>query len=146
MACTHAGDRKRAAGNVNQSLLTLGRVISTLVEKPGEKHGHIPYRDSKLTRSVKESLGGSAKTTIIATVTPSASGFEETCSTLKYANTAKSIENKPEVNQRMTKRALLKDYCVEMDRLRQDLVSSVFIPSSLLHICQFQYSRPMYGT
>ena len=43
--------------------------------------------------------------------------------TLQYANTAKSIENKPEVNQRMTKRALLKDYCVEMDRLRQDLVS-----------------------
>ena len=68
-------------------------------------------------------MGGSAKTTIIATVTPSASGFEETCSTLKYANTAKSIENKPEVNQRMTKRALLKDYCVEMDRLRQDLVA-----------------------
>ena len=50
-------------------------------------------------------------------------------------STAKSIENKPEVNQRMTKRALLKDYCVEMDRLRQDLVSSVFIPSSLLPRC-----------
>jgi hypothetical protein len=75
----HAGDHKRAAGNINQSLLTLGRVISALVEK----RGHIPYRDSKLTRIVKESLGGSAKTTIIATVTPSVSGFEETCLTLK---------------------------------------------------------------
>jgi kinesin family protein 11 len=114
-----SGDRKREAGNINQSLLTLGRVISALVEK----RGHIPYRDSKLTRILKESLGGSAKTTIIATITPSQSGFEETCSTLKYANTAKSIENKPEVNQRMTKQALLKDYCLEMDRLRQDLVA-----------------------
>ena len=96
------GDRKREAGNINQSLLTLGRVISALVEK----RGHVPYRDSKLTRILRESLGGKAKTTIIATVTPSSSAFEETCSTLKYANTAKSIENKPEVNQRMTKRCV----------------------------------------
>ena len=84
----HAGDRKRAAGNVNHSLLMLGRVISALVEK----RGHVPYRDSKLTRIVKESLGGSAKTTIIATVTPSASGFEETCSTLKVRQNLPVLE------------------------------------------------------
>ena len=126
----HAGDRKREAGNINKSLLTLGRVISALVEK----RGHIPYRDSKLTRILRESLGGTAKTTIIATVTPSSSGFEETCSTLKYANTAKSIENKPEVNQRMTKRALLKDYELDMHRIRQELAAArakdgVYLPS-----------------
>ena len=74
-----SGDRKREAGNINQSLLTLGRVISALVEK----RPHVPYRDSKLTRLLQESLGGRAKTTIIATVTPSAGGLEETFSTLK---------------------------------------------------------------
>ena len=74
-----SGDRKREAGNINQSLLTLGRVISALVEK----RRHVPYRDSKLTRLLQESLGGRAKTTIIATVTPSAGGLEETFSTLK---------------------------------------------------------------
>lgn len=77
-----SGDRKREAGNINQSLLTLGRVISALVEK----RRHVPYRDSKLTRLLQESLGGKAKTTIIATVTPSASGLEETFSTLKVSN------------------------------------------------------------
>ena len=124
------GDRKREAGNINQSLLTLGRVISALVEH----RPHIPYRDSKLTRILRESLGGKAKTTIIATVTPSSSGFEETCSTLKYANTAKSIENKPEVNQRMTKRALLKDYEVDMHRMKDMLAAArakdgVYLPT-----------------
>ena len=76
-----SGDRKREAGNINQSLLTLGRVISALVEK----RRHIPYRDSKLTRLLQESLGGRAKTTIIATITPSVSGMDETFSTLKVS-------------------------------------------------------------
>lgn len=59
--------RAREAGNINQSLLTLGRVITALVEH----HPHVPYRDSKLTRLLQESLGGKAKTCIIATVTSS---------------------------------------------------------------------------
>lgn len=59
--------RAREAGNINQSLLTLGRVITALVEH----HPHVPYRDSKLTRLLQESLGGRAKTCIIATVTAS---------------------------------------------------------------------------
>ena len=73
-------DRAREAGSINQSLLTLGRVITALVDH----HGHIPYRDSKLTRLLQESLGGRAKTCIIATLSPSQLAIEETLSTLDY--------------------------------------------------------------
>eukprot|EP00514_Thraustochytrium_sp_LLF1b_P010282 CAMPEP_0184550234 /NCGR_PEP_ID=MMETSP0199_2-20130426/18345_1 /TAXON_ID=1112570 /ORGANISM="Thraustochytrium sp., Strain LLF1b" /LENGTH=1107 /DNA_ID=CAMNT_0026945065 /DNA_START=122 /DNA_END=3445 /DNA_ORIENTATION=- len=112
--------RAREAGNINKSLLTLGRVISALVEKTP----HIPYRDSKLTRLLQESLGGRAKTCIIATVAPSVQCLDETLSTLEYASRAKSIKNKPEANQRMTKRAMIKEYAEDIDRLRQELASA----------------------
>ena len=75
-------DRAREAGNINQSLLTLGRVITALVQH----ESHIPYRDSKLTRLLQESLGGRAKTCIIATLSPSHLAVEETLSTLDYVN------------------------------------------------------------
>eukprot|EP00948_MAST-09A_sp_MAST-9A-sp1_P002281 g2281.t1 len=110
--------RAREAGSINQSLLTLGRVITALVDR---KSLHIPYRDSKLTRLLQESLGGKAKTTIIATVTPSEASMEETLSTLDYASRAKSITNRPECNQRMTKRALIKEYAQEIKTLKQAL-------------------------
>lgn len=109
--------RAREAGNINQSLLTLGRVITSLVEH----HPHVPYRDSKLTRLLQESLGGRQKTCIIATLSPSMLAFDETLSTLEYANRAKCIKNKPEVNQRMTKRALLREYSIEIERLKAEL-------------------------
>ena len=110
-------DRAREAGSINQSLLTLGRVITALVEH----HGHIPYRDSKLTRILQESLGGKAKTCIIATLSPSQGAVEETLSTLDYANRAKNIKNQPTVNQRLTKKVVLKEYCAEIEELRQQL-------------------------
>jgi kinesin family protein 11 len=91
--------RAKEAGKINQSLLTLGRVINALVDRSS----FIPYRDSKLTRLLQESLGGRAKTVIIATVSPSYAAFDETLSTLDYAHRAKSIKNKPQVNQKMTK-------------------------------------------
>lgn len=112
--------RAREAGQINKSLLTLGRVISALVEKTP----HIPYRDSKLTRLLQESLGGRCKTCIIATVAPSVQCAEETLSTLEYANRAKNIKNKPEVNQRLTKRAMIKEYAEDVERLRQELASA----------------------
>jgi len=112
--------RAREAGNINKSLLTLGRVISALVEKTP----HVPYRDSKLTRLLQESLGGRAKTCIIATVAPSVQCLDETLSTLEYASRAKSIKNKPEANQRMTKRAMIKEYAEDLERLRQELASA----------------------
>nr|XP_033468499.1 kinesin-like protein KIF11 isoform X1 [Epinephelus lanceolatus] len=112
--------RAREAGNINQSLLTLGRVITALVDK----RPHIPYRESKLTRILQDSLGGRTKTSIIATVSPSSSNLEETLSTLEYASRAKNIMNKPEVNQKLTKRTLIKEYTEEIERLKRDLAAT----------------------
>ncbi|XP_072983221.1 kinesin-like protein KIN-5B isoform X2 [Typha latifolia] len=121
--------RAREAGETNKSLLTLGRVINALVE-----HSlHVPYRDSKLTRLLRESLGGKAKTCIIATVSPSIHCLEETLSTLDYAYRAKSIKNKPEVNRKVSKSVLLKDLYIEIERMKQDVKAArekngVYIP------------------
>lgn len=91
---------------INQSLLALGRVITALTS--GKNDMHIPYRDSKLTRLLQESLGGRAKTCLIATVSPSDDCLEETRSTLKYAFRAKDIKNKPVLSQQLTKKAQIK--------------------------------------
>ncbi|KAH7298895.1 hypothetical protein KP509_25G063400 [Ceratopteris richardii] len=109
--------RAREAGEINKSLLTLGRVITALVEHLG----HIPYRDSKLTRLLRDSLGGKTKTCIIATVSPSVHCLEETLSTLDYAHRAKNIKNKPEINQKTMKSALLKDLNSEIERLKAEV-------------------------
>lgn len=121
--------RAREAGMINQSLLTLGRVISALVEKGP----HIPYRESKLTRLLQDSLGGKTKTCIVATVSPTRSNMEETLSTLDYAIRAKSIRNRPEVNAHMTKAGLLKEYLSDIERLKQEVLAArekngVYIP------------------
>ncbi|KDQ09272.1 hypothetical protein BOTBODRAFT_191177 [Botryobasidium botryosum FD-172 SS1] len=112
--------RAREAGMINQSLLTLGRVINGLVDNAS----HIPYRESKLTRLLQDSLGGRTKTCIIATVSPTRSNMEESLSTLDYALRAKSIKNKPELNQRMTRNGLLKEYVCEIERLKGDLAAA----------------------
>ncbi|KAF5953942.1 hypothetical protein HYC85_006798 [Camellia sinensis] len=109
--------RAREAGEINKSLLTLGRVISALVEHLG----HVPYRDSKLTRLLRDSLGGRTKTCIIATVSPAVHCLEETLSTLDYAHRAKHIRNKPEVNQKMMKSTLIKDLYGEIERLKAEV-------------------------
>nr|GEW03252.1 kinesin-like protein KIN-5C [Tanacetum cinerariifolium] len=112
--------RAREAGEINKSLLTLGRVINALVEHLG----HIPYRDSKLTRLLRDSLGGRTKTCIIATVSPAVHCLEETLSTLDYAHRAKNIKNKPEVNQKMMKTTLIKDLYGEIERLKAEVYAS----------------------
>ncbi|KAH7926333.1 kinesin-domain-containing protein [Leucogyrophana mollusca] len=112
--------RAREAGMINQSLLTLGRVINALVDRSS----HVPYRESKLTRLLQDSLGGRTKTCIIATISPARSNIEETLSTLDYAIRAKSIRNKPEINQRMTRNALLKEYVAEIERLKADVLAA----------------------
>lgn len=114
------GIRTRETVNINQSLLTLGRVITALVERTP----HIPYRESKLTRLLQESLGGRTKTSIIATISPGHKDLEETISTLEYAHRAKNIQNKPELNQKLTKKTVLKEYTEEIDRLKRDLMAS----------------------
>ncbi|XP_073064697.1 kinesin-like protein KIN-5D [Primulina eburnea] len=121
--------RAREAGEINKSLLTLGRVINALVE-----HSiHVPYRDSKLTRLLRDSLGGKTKTCIIATISPSIHCLEETLSTLDYAHRAKNIKNKPEINQKMMKSAIMKDLYSEIDRLKQEVYAArekngIYIP------------------
>ena len=89
------GQRLKEAVKINLSLSALGNVISALVDS---KSGHIPYRDSKLTRLLQDSLGGNTKTVMIAALSPSDNNYEETLSTLRYATRAKSIKNKPVVN------------------------------------------------
>ncbi len=113
-------DRAREAGSINQSLLTLGRVITALVDH----HGHIPYRDSKLTRLLQESLGGKAKTCIIATLSPSQTAVEESMSTLDYAHRAKNIKNQPTINQKLTKKVIMKEYFAEIETLRNQLIAT----------------------
>ncbi|GAA5845511.1 hypothetical protein JCM11251_001659 [Rhodosporidiobolus azoricus] len=115
--------RAREAGMINASLLALGRVINQLVDKgeggAGAKKQHIAYRESKLTRLLQDSLGGRTKTTIIATISPAS--YEETASTLTYAHQAKSIQNRPEVNQRVSRNVLLNQFATEIERLKADL-------------------------
>lgn len=113
-------DRAREAGSINQSLLTLGRVITALVDH----HPHVPYRDSKLTRLLQESLGGKAKTCIIATFSPAQAAVEETLSTLDYAHRAKNIKNQPTVNQKLTKKVIMKEYFAEIETLRTQLLAT----------------------
>ncbi|KAK8730484.1 hypothetical protein OTU49_008036 [Cherax quadricarinatus] len=111
--------RAREAGNINMSLLTLGRVITSLVEKAP----HVPYRESKLTRLLQDALGGRTKTSVIATISPASVNLEETLSTLDYAHRAKNIQNKPEVNQKLNKKELIGEYSEEIERLRRDLMA-----------------------
>ncbi|XP_060959954.1 kinesin-like protein KIN-12C isoform X1 [Cannabis sativa] len=93
------GDRLKEAANINKSLSTLGLVIMSLVDLAHGKHRHVPYRDSRLTFLLQDSLGGNSKTTIIANVSPSLCSVNETLSTLKFAQRAKLIQNNAKVNE-----------------------------------------------
>jgi kinesin family member 5 len=84
---------------INKSLTTLGMVINALTDK---KSNHIPYRDSKLTRILSESLGGNSKTCLVVTCSPSPFNDQETLSTLRFGSRARSIKNKPKVNREFT--------------------------------------------
>ncbi|KAL7407771.1 hypothetical protein ABVT39_013410 [Epinephelus coioides] len=95
------GERAREGISINCGLLALGNVISALGDQT-KKGGHVPYRDSKLTRLLQDSLGGNSRTVMIACVSPSDRDFMETLNTLKYANRARNIKNKVVVNQDKT--------------------------------------------
>ncbi|KAI5296274.1 kinesin motor protein cin8 [Ascosphaera acerosa] len=125
-------ENKRAteAGLINKSLLTLGRVINALVD--GTQH--IPYRESKLTRLLQDSLGGHTKTCIIATISPSNANLEETVSTLDYAFRAKNIRNKPQTNSSLSKKTLLREFTTEIEKLKAELIATrlrngVYLPN-----------------
>ena len=111
------GDRLKEATKINLSLSALGNVISALVDG---KSSHIPYRDSKLTRLLQDSLGGNTKTVMIANLGPADYNFDETMSTLRYANRAKNIKNKPKINED-PKDAMLREFQEEIARLKAQL-------------------------
>lgn len=97
------GQRLKEGAHINKSLVTLGSVISALAEQTNPTHNkrilYIPYRDSILTWLLKDSLGGNSKTIMIAAISPADVNYSETLSTLRYANRAKNIINKPTVNE-----------------------------------------------
>ncbi|XP_015836302.1 osmotic avoidance abnormal protein 3 isoform X6 [Tribolium castaneum] len=117
------GDRLKEATKINLSLSALGNVISALVDG---KAKHIPYRDSKLTRLLQDSLGGNTRTLMIACISPSSRDYVETLSTLRYANRAKNIHNKPRVNED-PKDTMLRQYQEEIERLKSLLGQQVKI-------------------
>ncbi|TPX55571.1 hypothetical protein SpCBS45565_g08500 [Spizellomyces sp. 'palustris'] len=114
-----SGDRLKEATKINLSLSALGNCISALVDG---KSSHVPYRDSKLTRLLQDSLGGNAKTLMIATLSPASYNYDETLSTLRYANRAKSIKNKPKINED-PKDAMLRQYQEEIEKLKLALAA-----------------------
>ncbi|CAD8096137.1 unnamed protein product [Paramecium primaurelia] len=109
------GDRLKEATKINLSLSALGNVISALVDG---KTQHIPYRDSKLTRLLQDSLGGNTKTIMITAISPSDFNYDETMSSLRYASRAKMIKNQPKVNED-PKDALLKEQAEEIKKLKE---------------------------
>jgi kinesin family protein 15 len=96
------GARLKESGMINKSLSALGLVIKTLSERKSWQSKHIPYRSSKLTFILKNSLGGNSKTLVIANVSPSWSNISETLSTLEFAKRAKLMKNEAQVNDSTT--------------------------------------------
>ncbi|TMW64907.1 hypothetical protein Poli38472_009074 [Pythium oligandrum] len=92
------GARFKEGVNINKGLLSLGNVINAL----SEKSSHVPYRDSKLTRLLQDSLGGNSKTLMVACISPADINFDETCNTLRYASRARKIQNQAVINQSMS--------------------------------------------
>ncbi|XP_071391266.1 kinesin-like protein KIF3B [Centroberyx affinis] len=111
------GERLKEATKINLSLSALGNVISALVDG---RSTHIPYRDSKLTRLLQDSLGGNARTVMVANIGPASYNLEETLTTLRYSNRAKNIKNKPRINED-PKDALLREFQEEIARLKEQL-------------------------
>ncbi|XP_068181352.1 kinesin-like protein KIF3A [Antennarius striatus] len=111
------GQRLKEATKINLSLSTLGNVISALVDG---KSTHVPYRNSKLTRLLQDSLGGNSKTMMCANIGPADYNYDETISTLRYANRAKNIKNKARINED-PKDARLRQFQKEIEELKKKL-------------------------
>ncbi|XP_077175792.1 kinesin-like protein KIF17 isoform X2 [Paroedura picta] len=120
------GERLKEATKINLSLSALSNVISALADT---KCTHIPYRDSKLTRVLQDSLGGNTKTLMVACLSPADNNYDETLSTLRYAHRAKNIQNKPHINED-PKDALLREYQEEIRKLKAILAQQ----SSTCHL------------
>ncbi|XP_022933057.1 kinesin-like protein NACK2 [Cucurbita moschata] len=156
------GIRLKEGSHINRSLLTLTTVIRKL--SGGRRGGHIPYRDSKLTRILQSSLGGNARTAIICTMSPALSHVEQTRNTLSFATSAKEVTNNAQVNMVVSDNRLLKHLQSEVARLEAELkspeVSSTCLQSLLLEKdkkiqqmekeikelrCQLEQEKKVYG-
>ncbi|PWA45404.1 Kinesin, motor domain-containing protein [Artemisia annua] len=115
------GARLKEGSHINRSLLTLTTVIRKL--SGGKKSGHIPYRDSKLTRILQSSLGGNARTAIICTMSPALSHVDQSRNTLSFATSAKEVTNNAQVNMVVAEKQLVKDLQKEVTRLKAELLS-----------------------
>ncbi|XP_078664797.1 kinesin-like protein KIF13A isoform X5 [Branchiostoma floridae x Branchiostoma belcheri] len=121
-----AGERLKEGSNINKSLSTLGLVISTLADQSagkGAKNKFVPYRDSVLTWLLKDNLGGNSKTAMIATISPALDNYEETLSTLRYADRAKRIVNHAVVNEDPNAR-IIRELREEVDKLKVQLTEA----------------------
>ncbi|KAK9758341.1 hypothetical protein RND81_01G224000 [Saponaria officinalis] len=112
------GARLKEGSHINRSLLTLGKVIRTLSKG---RNGHVPYRDSKLTRILHNSLGGNARTAIICTMSPAHSHLEQSRNTLLFASCAKEVSTNAQVNVVMSDKALVKQLKKELAKLETEL-------------------------
>ena len=112
-----SGERLKEGAMINKSLSTLGNVINALAKGKDE---HIPYRDSKLTRLLQQSLGGNSLTVMIATISPADDNHDETLSTLQYASRAKAIKNKTKKNEDITQQ-IIRELREEIAELRRKL-------------------------
>ncbi|XP_071437170.1 kinesin-like protein KIF27 isoform X2 [Pithys albifrons albifrons] len=126
----NTGERFKESIQINSGLLALGNVISALGD-PKRKSVHIPYRDAKITRILKDSLGGNAKTVMITCISPSVLDFDESLNSLKYANRAKNIRNKPVVNYNPQKNRI--DEMQLEIRLLRDALQNQQVSNQHLH-------------
>ncbi|KAM4713436.1 kinesin-like protein KIF13B isoform 2-T2 [Anableps anableps] len=120
-----AGERLKEGSNINKSLSTLGLVISALADQGAGKNKSkfVPYRDSVLTWLLKDSLGGNSRTAMVATISPAADNYDETLSTLRYADRAKNIVNHAVVNEDPNAR-IIRGLREEVEKLREQLTEA----------------------
>ncbi|XP_038164494.1 kinesin-like protein KIF13B isoform X1 [Cyprinodon tularosa] len=120
-----AGERLKEGSNINKSLSTLGLVISALADQGAGKNRSkfVPYRDSVLTWLLKDSLGGNSRTVMVATISPAADNYDETLSTLRYADRAKSIVNHAVVNEDPNAR-IIRELREEVEKLKEQLTEA----------------------
>ncbi|ORX53097.1 kinesin-domain-containing protein [Hesseltinella vesiculosa] len=127
------GDRAKEGIAINSGLLALGNVISALGDEQ-RRVSHVPYRDSKLTRLLQDSLGGNSQTLMLACVSPADTNFMETLNTLKYANRARNIKNRVVINQDFAGSSIeVNQLRAQVARLRMELASvrsDITLPSS----------------
>lgn len=150
------GQRLKEGAHINKSLVTLGTVISTLSElssasgdaSASKRNAFIPYRDSVLTWLLKDSLGGNSKTIMIATISPAECNYNDTLSTLRYANRAKNIINKPTINEDANVK-LIRELRAEIEKLKSlidknmvnvlKLCRCTFLPSFVILLFNDKY-------